>query len=80
MAPQVPPIDFLLNELWSLGGKVKDNNQLPAGSCGLNVANLWAQPLRSPLHPEANTNPKTLESFMIAPRRVIAFRPSSKLK
>ena len=25
-------------------------------------------------------NPKTLESFMIAPRRVIAFRPSSKLK
>ena len=61
MAPQVPPIDFLLNELWSLGGKVKDNNQLPAGSCGLNVANLWAQPLRSPLHPEANTKPTSAE-------------------
>ena len=25
-------------------------------------------------------NPKTLEGFMIAPRRVIAFRPSAKLR
>ena len=25
-------------------------------------------------------NPKTLESFMIAPRRIVTFRPSSKLK